>query len=101
ANLVRRILATAQASIAFVLLAGAGLLLASFRAVLDMDLGFQPEHVVTGAVTLPATSYQDGSSLIAFQRRALEAIRARPDVIAAGAVSAVPFSGAVNNSVIA
>jgi predicted permease len=101
ANFVRRVLAAAQVAIAFVLLAGAGLLLASFRAVLRMDLGFQPEHVVTAAVTLPATSYQDGSSLIAFQRRALEMIRARPDVIAAGAVSTVPFSGAVNNSVIA
>ena len=101
ANLARRVLAAAQVAIAFVLLVGAGLLLASFRAVLRMDLGFQPEHVVTAAVTLPATSYQDGSSLIAFARRALEAIRARPDVVAAGVVSAVPFSGAMNNSVIA
>jgi predicted permease len=47
ANAVRRILATAQVAIAFVLLVGAGLLLASFRALLQMDLGFQPERVVT------------------------------------------------------
>lgn len=101
ANAVRRVLATAQVAIAFVLLVGAGLLLASFRAVLQMDLGFQPDRVVTAAVTLPATSYADGSSLITFERRALDAIRARPDVLSAGVVSAVPFSGAPNNSVIA
>jgi predicted permease len=52
-------------------------------------------------VTLPATSYQDGSALIGFERRALEAIRARPDVMDAGLVSAVPFSGTASNSVIA
>jgi predicted permease len=75
--------------------------MASFRAVLRMDLGFQPEQVVTATVTLPATSYQDGSSLVAFERRALEAIRARPDVLSAGIVSTVPFSGALTNSVIA
>jgi putative ABC transport system permease protein len=101
ASLVRRLLATSQVAIAFVLLVGAGLLLASFRAVLRMDLGFQPAQVVTATVTLPATSYQDGSSLVTFERRALEAIRARPDVLSAGIVSTVPFSGALTNSVIA
>ena len=35
------------------------------------------------------------------KNRALEAIRARPDVLAAGVISAVPFSGTLNNTVIA
>lgn len=100
ANLVRRTLATAQVAIAFALLVGAGLLLASFRAVLRMDLGFDPEHVVTASVTLPATSYPTGSDLMAFERRTLDALRARPEVIAAGVTSAVPFSGATSSTVI-
>ncbi len=40
-NLLRRGLATAQVTIAFVLLIGAGLLLASFRNVLQIDPGFK------------------------------------------------------------
>ena len=40
AHLLRRGLATAQVAIAFTLLIGAGLLLASFRAVLKLDPGF-------------------------------------------------------------
>ena len=47
ATLVRRGLATAQVAIAFVLLVGAGLLLASFRAVLSVDPGFEPDDVIT------------------------------------------------------
>ena len=100
ASLLRRGLATAQVAIAFALLVGAWLLLASFRAVLRMDLGFDPEHVVTASVTLPAASYANGSELIAFERRTLEALRARADVVAAGVISAVPFSGGANSSVI-
>ena len=45
AAFVRRALAVAQVAIAFVLLVGAGLLLASFRAVLRLDLGFRPSVV--------------------------------------------------------
>src|SRR4029078_12445702 len=81
-------------------LCGVWRLLASFRAVLRMDFGFDPEHVVTASVTLPATSYANGSELIAFERRTLEAMRARADVVAAGVISAVPFSGSANSNVI-
>ena len=100
ATLVRRVLATVQVAVAFVLLAGAGLLLASFRAVSRIDPGFQPARVVTATVNLPARSYRDGPALVVFERRALQAIRALPHVEAAGLTTAVPFGGAPNPSVI-
>jgi predicted permease len=100
ANLVRATLAMAQVAIALVLLIGAGLLLASFRAVLHLDYGFQPDRVATATVSLPAASYKDGPALIAFEQRSLAAMRALPGVEAAGATSAIPFSGNLNNSVI-
>ena len=40
-----------------VLLIGALLLLASFRAVLAIDPGFEPSGVLTASITLPAVSY--------------------------------------------
>jgi predicted permease len=97
---VRRSLATAQVAIAFVLLIGAGLLLASFRAVLGLDYGFSPARVSTASVALPQVSYPDNPAVIGFASRALEAVRALPAVEAAGLTSAVPFSGNTSNSVI-
>jgi len=100
ANFVRRALATAQVALALGLLVGAGLLLASFKAVMALDLGFDPANVMTAAVSMPANIYPDPPSLIAFEQRTMAAIRAIPGVEAAGTTSAVPFSGALNNSVI-
>ena len=100
ANLVRKALATTQVALALGLLVGAGLLLASFKAVLALDLGFDPSRVMTAAVSLPPNVYPNPPALIAFEQRLMTAIRAIPGVEAAGTTSAVPFSGAINNSVI-
>ena len=54
-NLLRRGLAVAQVTIAFVLLIGAGLLLASFRNVLKIDPGVTPGNVITGAIDRKST----------------------------------------------
>jgi predicted permease len=100
ANLIRSVLATAQVAIALVLLVGAGLLLASFRAILNLDYGFRADDVMTAKVTLPGVSYKDPAAMVAFEQRALQAIRALPSVEAAGGTTAVPFSGDLNNSVV-
>jgi len=100
ANLIRQALATAQVAIALALLTGAGLLLASFRAVLNLDYGFDANQVMTGNINLPQTSYKDEAALVSFESRVLEGLRAIPGVEAAGATTAVPFSGGINNSVI-
>ena len=100
ANLIRRALAVVQVAIALALLVGAGLLFASFRAVLRLDLGFDPQNVMTAAVSLPASQFPNPAALVTFEQRALAAIRALPDVEAAGTTSAVPFSGSINNNVI-
>jgi predicted permease len=99
-NLVRRTLATAQVAIAFTLLVGAGLLLASFRAVLKLDPGFDPSHVVTAAISLPSAAYKDDPAIITFAGRALAGIRGLPGVEAAGLTSQLPFSGDHSDSVI-
>ena len=99
-NLLRRGLATAQVAIAFTLLVGAGLLLASFRAVLKLDPGFDPSHVVTAAISLPSSAYKDDAAIMTFAGRALAAIRGLPGVDAAGLTSQLPFSGDHSDSVI-
>jgi predicted permease len=96
---IRRVLATAQISLAFVLLVGAGLLLTSFRAVLSLDPGFRPEGVLTAAISLPSTTYGDDAAIRTFQSRLLESVRALPGVQHAGLTDFLPMSGDSNDSV--
>jgi predicted permease len=100
ANFVRRALATVQVAIALVLLVGAGLLLASFRAVMHLDYGFDAENVATASVNLPQTFYKDPNALAQFGVRTLASLRQIPGVAAAGAVTGLPFSGNFGQNVI-
>lgn len=99
-NLVRRGLATAQVALAFLLLIGAGLMLASFREVLKIDPGFTPSGVVTAQITLPATAYADDAALAAVSRRLVDAAASIPGVEAAGLTSVLPMTGDYSSSVI-
>jgi putative ABC transport system permease protein len=100
ARTIRGALVVAQVALAFVLLLGAGLLMASFQQLLNVDPGFRPEHVLTGRVSPLKTRYSDEDSLRSYTSRALERIRALPGVEAAGATSFLPFSWDSNSSVI-
>jgi putative ABC transport system permease protein len=100
ARYVRRSLVVAQVALAFVLLIGAGLLLASFRQLLGVDPGFRAEHVFTGRVSLLETRYPNDPSLRSYVSRALERIRALPGIEAAGVSTYLPFSWDGSSSVI-
>ena len=97
---VRRVLVSAQVAFAFMLLVGAGLLLASFQRVLAVPPGFDARGVLTGAVTPPATRYREDPQLVAFGDRLLERVRALPGVEAAGITSNIPFGNNFSDSVI-
>ena len=97
---VRQWLVTAQVGFAFMLLMGAGLLLASFRALLHVNPGFNPNGVVSASVSLPESRYPKDDALRSFMDRALTAIRSIPGVSQAGATRAIPLGGEHNDSVI-
>lgn len=100
ARALRRSLVVAQVAFTFVLLAGAGLLLASFRRVLEVDPGFVSERVLTASVSLPRSRYADDAALRAFTDEALRRVRALPGVASAGATDTIPFGDQHNDSVI-
>jgi predicted permease len=97
---VRQLLVAAQIGFAFALLVGAGLLLASFRLLLQVDPGFNPNGVVTASVGLPRSKYPKPELLRGFMNRALPALRAIPGVSLAGATEAIPLGSNHNDSVI-
>jgi predicted permease len=100
ARVARRVLVAAQVAFAFMLLIGAGLLLASFQRVLAVRPGFDASHVLTGIVSPPPARYKDGVALRAFWNPLLQRVRTLPGVAAAGISSTVPLGGNYSDSVI-
>jgi predicted permease len=99
-RVLRRVLVTSQVAFALMLLIGAGVLLASFDRVLQIDPGFRAQNVLTGTVSLPAARYASDDSVRATTERMLERVRAVPGVQSAGATTTIPFGGAYSDSVI-
>src|SRR6202030_2740149 len=97
---VRQLLVAAQIGFAFALLVGAGLLLASFRLLSQVDPGFNSNGVVTASVALPRSRYPKPEVLRDFMNRALPAVRAIPGVSIAGATDAIPLGSNHDDSVI-
>jgi len=100
ARRVRQMLIMGQVALAFVLLAGAGLFLASFRQLLHVDPGFDVKGVVTAATNVPQTLYPKDSDVRTLVDRTLDAVRSIPGVVAAGATTTIPWSGSHSDSVI-
>jgi putative ABC transport system permease protein len=90
-NRTARLLVTVEVALALVLLAGAGLLIESFRRALDVDLGFRKEHALTMRLQLSKRSYPDGQRVRAFREELLRRVSALPGVQYAGTVSSVPM----------
>jgi predicted permease len=100
ARRLRQVLVVAQVGVAFLLLVGAGLVLASFRQLLHVDPGFDVKGVVTAATGVPQPLYPKNPDVNELMDRTLAAMRAIPGVTAAGATTTIPWSGDHSDSVI-
>lgn len=92
-NRARRALVVTEMALAVMLLVGSGLLIRSFLALTSVDPGFHTDGVVAFSVSLPPSSYQDGSSIRQFFPTLLNRIRTLPGVEEASAGSEVPLGG--------
>ena len=82
--LMRKGLVAAEVALSLVLLVGAGLMIRSFLAMQDNDLGYQSGHLLSMRVPLWEKRYPDPARRNAFFRDALERIRSIPGVTAVG-----------------
>ena len=87
---LRNGLAAAELALATILLIGAGLLAQSLLRLQHVNLGFQPDRMLTFQISLPRTKYP-GEKSSAFYRTLLDSLRATPGVRAAAASSGIPF----------
>ena len=63
---LHRALVIAEVGVAMVLLAGASLLIRSFVRMATLNPGFNPDHVMTLRIALPARRYATNQSRAAF-----------------------------------
>jgi len=91
---MRSALVISEVALACVLLIGAGLLMRSFLKVLDIDLGFQPEHAASIKVDYDDSAPTEEASVakrsVIFQQ-ILERVKALPGVEAAGMADFLPL----------
>lgn len=100
-NRVRGLLVVGQVALSMMLLIGAGLLMRSFLRVQHVDPGFDPSHVLTMRVTLPASKYPTDERRAAFFDQVIPDIESIPGVQTAAATLNIPVSGSVIAPVLA
>ena len=86
---LQRVLVGVEVALAFVLLAGSGLLVNSFLRVQQVDPGFAVEDVLTMRLTLPREEYE-GAAVPAFFQELTERLRGLPGVRGAAAGTQFP-----------
>jgi predicted permease len=79
-----------ETALAVVLLTCGGLLLQTFQHLRNTDVGFRSERLLT--FETPLFRYKDFHRRVAFINAELEAVRAIPGVINAGAINRIPFT---------
>jgi putative ABC transport system permease protein len=89
---LRNALVVAEISLSLVLLVGAGLLVKSFNALLNVNERYHPESLLTLNVTLPDLQYQQGPARVAFHEQVLQRLSALPNVQSAALVTYVPYA---------
>ena len=98
-RVLRSTLIVAEVALALVLLVGAGLLVRSFWRLQQVDIGFDPSHVLTARLWLPQPNdpstgpYFRHEPRVALYEEILRRARALPGVSSAAAAVALPLDG--------
>ncbi|HEV7557101.1 MAG TPA: ABC transporter permease [Kofleriaceae bacterium] len=86
---VRRALVIAEIALAVVLVIGCTVMVRSFLRLQKVDIGFQPDHVLTFGIELPTKTYA-GDTGDPFWHRLHDRLSGLPGVTSAGLVMGVP-----------
>ena len=94
----RTLLIALEMALAVLLVIGAGLTVRSFRNLQRIPAGFDPDHVLTLRLTLPATRYDSAAPVTAFYEELGNRVRALPGVQAAGFVRQLPLASEIGDA---
>ncbi|HEY5404244.1 MAG TPA: ABC transporter permease [Pyrinomonadaceae bacterium] len=90
---LRSAMVVSEIALAVVLLIGAGLMMKSLFRLLQTNVGFKTENLLTMTIVLPATKYTEDSQCIAFNDQLKERVQALPGVSGTGTVNILPLNG--------
>ena len=94
-NRTRSALLVAEVAVSFVLLVAAGLLVASFMRIQNVDPRFKPGGILLAGLAPPQVRYPERSEeLVQFYKRFLERTRSLPGVASAAVADTPPLTGA-------
>jgi putative ABC transport system permease protein len=89
----RRLLAPAQSALALVLLIGAGLMMQSFSRLQRVEMGFDPNRLLTMKMDPPWSKYGVVEQTAPFYRRVVEEVERIPGVEAVAFNDSLPLGG--------
>jgi len=94
----RSVLVVVEVALSLVLIIGAGLMIKSFLRLQQMNIGFNPDHVLAVSVSLPSSRYPEDRQQVAFFQEALERLQSLPGIQSAGATTGLPLTLDIHGS---
>ena len=91
-NRLRGAMVVTEIALAVVLLVGAGLMMKSLLRLLQTNIGFNTENLLTMAVVLPPEKYGEENQRVNFNEQIQERVRSLPGVASAGTVDILPVN---------
>ncbi len=90
---LRGLLIVSEVALAFILLAGAGLLIRSFYQLQQVDTGFNSTNVITMWLPMDDKQYTQANQISQYYREILDSLQAVPGIRDAASTSALPLQG--------
>jgi predicted permease len=80
-----------ELALSVLLLVGAGLAIRSIVQLRHVDLGFEPQPVITASISLPGIRYDDNAKVTTFLSQLRDRLASAPGIAEAGITSASPM----------
>lgn len=94
---LRNALVVAEVALAVILIVGAGLMVRTLSALGRIDLGFDPDRVLTLRLAVPTARYDTPERVVSFYRDLVARVRELPGVEAAGVVRVLPLATTIGD----
>jgi putative ABC transport system permease protein len=90
---LRSAMVVSEIALAVVLLVGAGLMMKSLFRLLQTNVGFKTDNLLTMTVVLPPGKYTDNNQIINAHQQLQERVQSLPGVSGAGTIDILPLNG--------
>jgi predicted permease len=90
---LRSAMVAGEIALAVVLLVGAGLMMKSLLRLLQTDVGFNTENLLTMTIALPPSKYPEAEPVFNFYAQLQQRVQSLPGVVGAGTVDILPLNG--------